>query len=191
VAKYNTPEEWRNAPAHERDAEIMHCRVMGWTLQAIADHVGYADASGVQKRIERIYVKTVKEPTEMVRDLEVRRLDEMLAIAWDLMKREYVAVAQGRVVRRRLLDSDGQFIVTGADAEGRPIYAEEEVADVMPVLHAMDRALKIADRRAKLLGLDAPKQVEVFTVDAVTAEIQRLEAELMNQGVNPETLGTE
>lgn len=43
---------------------------------------------------------------------------------------------------------------------------------------AVDTALKIIDRRCKLLGLDAPVRHEVVTLDAVDAEIKRLTAEL-------------
>ena len=38
--------------------------------------------------------------------------------------------------------------------------------------------LAIQDRKAKLFGLDAPTKHEVLTLDAVTAEINRLEAQL-------------
>jgi hypothetical protein len=50
----------------------------------------------------------------------------------------------------------------------------------MPVLQAIDRLLKIQERRARLLGLDAPTQhrVNVLSEDAIDAEIARLEAEL-------------
>lgn len=43
---------------------------------------------------------------------------------------------------------------------------------------AIEASLKILDRRAKLLGLDSPVRLEVLTVDALDAQIQRLEAEL-------------
>lgn len=43
---------------------------------------------------------------------------------------------------------------------------------------AVDAALKIIDRRCKLLGLDPPQRHEVVTLDAVEAEIRRLSAEL-------------
>ncbi|MFB6568378.1 hypothetical protein [Streptomyces noursei] len=43
---------------------------------------------------------------------------------------------------------------------------------------AIEAALKILDRRAKLLGLDSAIKLEVLTVDALDAQIQRLEAEL-------------
>ncbi|MCY0917048.1 hypothetical protein OS965_02505 [Streptomyces sp. H27-G5] len=43
---------------------------------------------------------------------------------------------------------------------------------------AIETALKILDRRAKLLGLDSAIKLEVLTIDALDAQIQRLEAEL-------------
>lgn len=43
---------------------------------------------------------------------------------------------------------------------------------------AIDRAVKLIDMRAKLIGEYAPVQVEQVTLDAVEAEIKRLEGEL-------------
>ncbi|MEV6580267.1 hypothetical protein AB0M92_19115 [Streptomyces sp. NPDC051582] len=43
---------------------------------------------------------------------------------------------------------------------------------------AIETALKILDRRAKMLGLDSAVKLEVLTIDALDAQIQRLEAEL-------------
>lgn len=48
---------------------------------------------------------------------------------------------------------------------------------------AIETALKILDRRAKLLGLDSAIKLEVLTVDALDAQIQRLEAELGRVGL--------
>jgi len=45
-------------------------------------------------------------------------------------------------------------------------------------LFAIDRCLAIMDRRAKLLGLDAPIRTEVITLDYIQQEIARLEATL-------------
>lgn len=43
---------------------------------------------------------------------------------------------------------------------------------------AVDTALRIIDRRCKLLGLDAPQRHEVVSMDAVDAAIRALNAEL-------------
>jgi hypothetical protein len=45
-------------------------------------------------------------------------------------------------------------------------------------MQAIDRVLHIMDRRAKLLGLDAPTRTEVITLDAIDAEIRKLENQL-------------
>lgn len=56
--------------------------------------------------------------------------------------------------------------------------------DEKPSGFLVDSILRVMERRAKLLGLDAPISIrtEVVTVDAVDAEIQRLEAELAERG---------
>lgn len=51
-------------------------------------------------------------------------------------------------------------------------------------VRAVDAAVRIIDRRCRLLGLDAPQRHEVITMGAIEAEIGRLEAEL---GVAPAT----
>jgi hypothetical protein len=38
--------------------------------------------------------------------------------------------------------------------------------------------IRVLERRAKMLGLDAPTRTEVLTLDAIDAEIRQLEAEL-------------
>ncbi|MBB4893550.1 hypothetical protein FHS39_002581 [Streptomyces olivoverticillatus] len=50
---------------------------------------------------------------------------------------------------------------------------------------AIEAALKILDRRARMLGLDSAIKLEVLTVDALDAQIQRLEAELAAAAVTP------
>ncbi|HTF49381.1 MAG TPA: hypothetical protein VK735_18220 [Pseudonocardia sp.] len=56
--------------------------------------------------------------------------------------------------------------------------------DEKPSAFLVDSILRIMERRSKLLGLDAPLAIrtEVVTVDAVDAEIQRLEAQLAERG---------
>ncbi|MDJ0342277.1 hypothetical protein QMK19_03625 [Streptomyces sp. H10-C2] len=50
---------------------------------------------------------------------------------------------------------------------------------------AIETCLKILDRRAKYLGLDTAIKLEVLTVDALDAQIARLEAELGAAGLAP------
>lgn len=58
-------------------------------------------------------------------------------------------------------------------------------------LKAAEFCLKVVTERRKLLGLDAPAQVEVITLDAVDAEIRRLEAELSGRAEAAEAAALE
>lgn len=140
----------------ERDARACRLRAAGVTYQQIADQLGYSDRAAAGRAVERVLIETVSEPAETLRSLELARLDELMRRAWRVLSIEHVTVSAGRVVT----------------VDGMP------VPDHGPVLAAIDRILRISERRARLLGLDAPTQMQVITVDQIEAEIQRLSAEL-------------
>jgi hypothetical protein len=54
-----------------------------------------------------------------------------------------------------------------------------ETGSTKEVLNAIDRALRIMERRSKLLGLDAPVKQDVRITDSLDSEIERLAAELL------------
>jgi hypothetical protein len=71
--------------------------------------------------------------------------------------------------RRHVVVQSGK-VVKGDD--GQPI------PDDGPVLQATATLLRVMERRARLHGLDAPAKHEVLTLDAIDAEIRRLEEQL-------------
>ena len=58
------------------------------------------------------------------------------------------------------------------DADGRPLE------DSMPRLAAIDRIVKVMERRVRLLGLDAPVKQDVRVTDVLDEQIRQLAAEL-------------
>jgi DNA-binding transcriptional MerR regulator len=142
----------------QRDAYAVRLRALGWSLEEIADHL---QLSGNPERaaacIRRGLAGTIRVARDEQRQLEVQSLDELERACWIQLKANHVMVSNGRVVR-------------GDD--------DEPLEDDRFVLEVIDRILKIKDRRAKLLGLDAPTRTEVLTIDSVESEIIRLEAEL-------------
>lgn len=57
-------------------------------------------------------------------------------------------------------------------------------------LAAVDTLIRLIARRCRILGLDAATEVRVFTLDAIQAEIMRLEAEMAARdqaGIEAET----
>lgn len=154
----------RHIDTAQRDADACRLRSNGATYQEIADQLGYPDRQAARTAVTRALREIVAEPAAELRTLELARLDRMWNVAWRILEDQHVTVSQGRVVHT----DDGQ-----------------PVADVGPVLAAIDRLLKIQERRARLLGLDAPTRVQV-TPDEVEQEIARLTAAL---GLNDPTPG--
>lgn len=149
----------RTKDTAERDAAACRLWDRGDTLQAIADTLGFCDRAAVNRAIKRSLKDTQAAPAGMVRDRQMRRLDEMYRAALAVLETEHVTVSQGRVV----CDTDGAV-----------------VPDDAPVLAAIDRMIRIEARMAELMGLDAPKRsrVEVVTEDAIDAQIAVLEAQI-------------
>jgi len=148
----------RTQDSAERDANAARLRADGANYDEIAREMGYGSAASAWKAVDRALRATVAEPAARVRTIELARLDILLWEAWKVLRARHIVVNQGRVV----LDPDS----------GQPLH------DHGPVLQAIDRVLKIQERRARLLGLDAPVKVEAITVDQIEAEIARLAAEL-------------
>ncbi|SRR6266511_1782544 len=149
----------RSVTAAQRAAEAVRMRKDGRQYDEIGRRFGVST-----QRAHQIVTKaldaTVQEPADELRSLELARLDQMWVEALKVLRRRHVVVSHGEIVRD----------------DGRPLE------DDAPVLHAIDRLLKIQERRARLLGLDAPTQAKVTVIseDAVDAEIRRLEAELVS-----------
>lgn len=146
----------RSPETAERDAAACRLRAQGLTYPDIARELGFGNAGHAYQSVQRALVAIVQEPAEELRRIELDRLDMLWRTALEVMRDTHLMTQHGRVVEFR----------------GVPLK------DPGPKLAAIDRLLKVMERRARLLGLDSPKQVEIFTLEAVQAEIARLEAEL-------------
>lgn len=140
----------------KRDAEAAKLRSEGKTYDQIAEALEFSDRSLARRAVERALAATVREPADELRQLELIRLDALWVEAVKVMTTEHITVNNGRVI----------------EVDGVPLK------DDAPTLQAIDRLLKIMERRAKLVGLDSPTKVEVLSVDALDREIERLTAEL-------------
>lgn len=67
----------------ERQRRAVEARLAGFSLEAIADQLGYASASGAQSAIASALRRTLKEPADALRMIEVRRYDKMLSAIWE------------------------------------------------------------------------------------------------------------
>ncbi|MFA5379909.1 MAG: hypothetical protein WC455_29385, partial [Dehalococcoidia bacterium] len=123
--------------AAERRPQALQLRIAGASYRAIGKQLG---TSGVQafRDVEyelKLLAEESKEEAERVRQLETERLDALLLALWPRAK--------------------GGRIQNGA--------GEYEV--IAPDQGAVDRILRIMERRSKLMGLDAPVKQELTGKD--------------------------
>ena len=141
----------------------MQLRSRGQAYQQISDELGYGHSSNARRAVKKILDGIVVEGRDEAIKIELDGLDMMTRAVIDVLEAKHYVVSDGRIVY--LGDKD--------DPDRR------ELLDDGPVLQAVDRLLKIDDRRAKLLGLDAPKRVEVSdTTPDLDAAVRDLAAEL-------------
>lgn len=126
-----------NIAAVERQRQALELRKAGLSYVAIAERLGYANHTGALKAVKSALRSLVREPAEELIEVEVNRLDDMLAGLW-------LEARKGNVAK-------------------------------------IDRVLKIMQRRAELLGLDAPKTVRVVQDEAkrLAGEFGLTEAEIL------------
>ena len=157
----------RTIDTAERDAECARLRARDHTYQQIADATGFTSASGARFAVERALARTITEPGEELRRIELMKLDALARAAWRVLEARHYLVSQGRLIRLE---------------DGAP-----PLEDDGPVLQAIDRLLKISERRSKLLGLDSPVRMEVLTIDAIDAQLAVLDAEIAGLTATNET----
>lgn len=138
--------------SQQRDAEAARLRARGWTWQAISDELGYGDRSNVRRSLARLRAEILTPALDEMRDAEDAKLDDL--------ERACLAVLDARHLRFH----DGEALTH----EGEP------VVDDSAVLQATGQLIRIAERRAKLWGLDAPVKTDIggavhvkYTVDGV------------------------
>lgn len=163
----------RTVNTAQRDAEAARLRAQGLGYQAIADALGWSSKGDAYRAVQRVLSETVREAGDEVRAIELARLDAelvRLADAEELIRvaleREHVTVSNGQVVR----------------------IGGEPLPDDTFILQAVDRIVKIEDarrkngeRRAKLLGLDAPTKQSISISPERAAAIEQLAEELGEQ----------
>lgn len=153
----------RSLKGAERDREACRLRARRATYQQISDQLGYGGASNAQRAVQRTLAAVPRDAAEELIQLELDQLDMMTAAVLEVLEANHYVVSQGRLIR---LD------------DGAPPLTDDST-----VLAAVDRLLKIQERRAKLLGLDSPtvSKVEVITESAVDRAIADLEAQLAHR----------
>lgn len=135
------PRKEEQALIAERRARVLAMRIEQRPYREIAVTLGISE--GVAEKDYQRAVKARGAALDKVRDtavaIELAKLDALEQAVWEVLRREHIVIQHGKVVR----------------------IGRKPVIDDDPVLRATDRLIKIAERRARLKGHDAPVKVDV------------------------------
>ena len=126
----------------QRQILALELRLTGKSYTEIAHTLGVSEAQAwwdVKKELDRERARSEKKVPK-VRKLELERLDRMLEKLWPLA-------------------TTGIPIL---DAKGNPVKDKHGEIFVRIDKLAVDRVIKIMERRAALLGVDAPKKIQKY-----------------------------
>ncbi len=139
----------------ERRAEMLSLRVQGWTLEQIGAHMSVG-ADTVHRVISRALTAQTREPAEELLTLELGRCDVLLTEAMQTVKAFHPMVSGGKIVSAPMLNNQGEPIRNPETGD----VLTRVVEDKAPKLAAIHVAVKVSERRAKLLGLDAATKLQ-------------------------------
>jgi transposase len=149
------------ADTMERDLEVVKHRLAGHNFEEIAQLMGYASRGAAYNSYRRAMQTRIAQNIDELREEEVSRLDEMLKVLWPT-----------------IIDDP-----TNWDTEN--LKPRDLEVRVQRFHGAIDRALKIAEARRKIVGMDAPTRTEVKVEgtedEKLAAALQALE-ELKDKG---------
>jgi hypothetical protein len=94
--------------AAEKQRQALELRKAGTSYPDIARQLGYASASGAFKAVESALLKTLREPAEAVREIELARLDRLHLALWPAaVKGDLDAIARVLDISKRRAALEG------------------------------------------------------------------------------------
>lgn len=149
----------------ERETQAVALRARRMSYRQIADALGYAHPDSARRAVQRGLTRIHQDSLVESRQMMLEHLDVLIGKFWEIAQRRHVLVQQGRIVKEQTPDG--------------PMTLEDDG----PTMDALREIAKLEKQRADILGVAAPKRVEVITRDAVDAAIADLAAELAGRGV--------
>jgi hypothetical protein len=147
----------KTAQSAERDAEALRMKTRGMTLQAISDALGYGGHANVSTALDRAVAAIVGPDAQVYYQIQMTQLDDLTARVYKVLDGDHPLVSEGQIVRDN----------------GVPL------SDPSVTLAAVDRMLRLMERRAKLMGLDGAVKHDL-TVHHETEQDREL-AELLRE----------
>lgn len=159
----------------ERRAKALNLRTRGRSYEEISEALGYASRHAAREDILRAWTARAAE-----RDVEADSYVTAELEKLDMLERAVMGVLE----RKHYSITPKGTLVWLNPEPNNPFSVEMPLEDDAPILAAAAHMVKIAERRTKLLGLDAPtkKIIEVTNYDGIDSDVKRLVDELAARG---------
>jgi len=135
-----------------RRQRLLEMRRVKTPWQTIADELDYASIGAACTDYKRV-MEELRTELDLTRDEIVREelehLEMLTRTTLEVMSRRHVHVSGGKVARDTIVDPE-----TGEERPGEPLL------DDGPTIQAVETLRRLSERRAKLLGIDAPTRIE-------------------------------
>ena len=142
--------------AVERQARAINLRKAGAGYEVIARELGYAGPSGAHKAVATALRAVFREPARELVDLELARLDALLAGLWaDACKGNVAKIDRVLKIMAR------RAALLGLDAPTRLVVGEAELDAAATRLAAKtgrDKATLLAELRARTAAIERARQ---------------------------------
>lgn len=176
---YPTPSPKTGTPSEKtkhQQSYILKRRRDGISFPMIAEEMGMT-----QGYVYKLYKKALKEiiveDVEEVRKMELLRLEQLEEEVLNVLRAFHPVINSGEVVRDVVEDESGAPLIN--PQTGNPVTVR--LQDTGPKLAAVDRAIKLMERRARLLGLDAPTKVAPTTPDGDKPYVVTIQASPLDE----------
>lgn len=157
----------------ERRAEVLRLRLDGHTLQAIGERLGIR-ADSVHDIITRALRDMAQEPSQQLLSIELARLDSLYVEAMNVLRSFTPLLHNGKIVQIPVINRDGEIVKDPDTGHPLTCIAEDKAAR----LASIAAAVRVMERRAKLIGLDAPSKMQadfsVTTDEKPAYDLQKL-----------------
>ena len=125
--------------AMARQIEAMNLRIQGVSYSEIKRRLKFSSEGAACNAVKAAMKRTTAEPANELRQLDLARTDDLYSRTVEILNRKHYIVQAGRVV-----------------LDGRKRLENPE-----PIIKAVGVLTRILERRAALMGLDAPKVVGI------------------------------
>ncbi|GAB2695996.1 hypothetical protein [Kitasatospora kifunensis] len=148
-----------------RRAKLVEYRRKKIPYSQFYEELGYSSVNEATKDFKRTLEESIARQDGSVELYREEQLQEL----------EYLAEEAHKILR------EVHYVVATSGKVALDPNTDQPLIDHAPKLQAIDRLLRILDRVAKLRGTEQIR-VEVLTIDAIDAEIQRLSRDLAALG---------